>query len=91
MFFSYQSCLPIPPCQAWKRSHAQSIWLLTGVPEREALLTRGAREPVLLLAFNCDSNEVKRLLCNIAKVSVVSVSLPLSAVIAASVGFDSSY
>ena len=56
-----------------------------------SLLTRVAKEPVLLLVFNCDSNEVKRLLCSIAKVSVVSVSLPLSAVIAASVGFDSSY
>ena len=36
-----------------------------------ALLTRGARGAVLLLAFHWDSNEVKRLLC-IAKVSHIS-------------------
>ena len=58
-----------------------------------AFLTRGTRGAVLPLAFYRESNKVKRLLCSslIAKVSAVSVSLPLSEVISASVGFDSSY
>ena len=51
----------------------------------------GARGTVLPSAVHCDSNQVKRLLYSIAKVSVVSVLLPLPAVIPASVGFDSSY
>ena len=58
-----------------------------GVPETEgescplALLTRG-KYTGTILKFHGDSNEVKRLLCSIAKVSVVS--LPFSAVIPAS-------
>ena len=50
----------------------------------------GGGGTVLPLAFYCDSDEVKRLLFSIAKVLVVSVSLPLSAVVAAFVGFSSS-
>ena len=46
---------------------------------------------VLPLAFHWNDTEVKRLLCSIAKVSVVSVSLPLSTVIPALVGLDSSF
>ena len=58
-----------------------------------ALLTRGrgARGAVLPLAFHWNSNEVKRLLCSIAKVSVVSVSLLFSAVISVLVGLDCSF
>ena len=37
------------------------------------LLTRGGKGAVLPLAFHWDSNKVKRLLCSIEKVSVVSV------------------
>ena len=51
----------------------------------------GAGGAVLPLAFRWYSNEVKRLLCCIAKVSVVSDSLPFSAVIPALVGLDSSF
>ena len=67
------------------------------VPERRgqlppALLTRGqGGQYCPPLAFHRDSNKVKRLLYNIGKISLVSVSLSLSAVIPASVGFDSSY
>ena len=43
------------------------------------------------LAFHWDSNEAKRLLCSTAKVSVVSVSLPLSAVIPALARLDCSF
>ena len=57
-----------------------------------ALLTRREEKvEVLLLAFHWDSSEVKRLLCSIVKVSVVSVSLPFSAVIPALVGLNSSF
>ena len=65
-----------------------------GVPERgggsvpPAFLTRGV---VLSLAFHWDSNEEKRLLCSVAKISVVSDSLPFSAVIPALVELDSSF
>ena len=43
------------------------------------------------LAFHWNSNEVERLLCSIAKVSVVSVSLPFSAIISVLVGLDCSF
>ena len=54
-------------------------------------ISREAKGAVLPLTFHCDVIEVKRLLCGIAKVSVVLVSLSLSAVvrlIPVSVGFD---
>ena len=53
-----------------------------------AFLTRGA---VLSLAFHWDSNEVKRLLCSVSKISVVSDSLSFSAFIPALVELDSSF
>ena len=51
----------------------------------------GSRGAVLPLAFHWDGSEAKLLLCSIAKVSVISVSLPFSAVIPALVGLDSSF
>ena len=51
----------------------------------------GAKGAILSVAFHWDSCEVKRLLCSIAKESVVSVSLPFSAVIPALVGLDYSF
>ena len=61
--------------------------LSSGMSERG----RGARRTVLPSEFLWDGNEVKRLLCSIAKVSVISVSLPFSAVIPALRGLDSSF
>ena len=55
------------------------------------LLNRGARGAVLPLKFHWDGNEVKRLLCSIAKVSIILVSLPFFAVIPALIGRDSSF
>ena len=54
----------------------------------QGVAERGA---VMPLPFHWNSNEVKRLFCSVAKVSVVSVSLPFSAVIPALVGLDSSF
>ena len=59
--------------------------------EKVELTRREEKVEVLLLAFHWDSSEVKRLLCSIVKVSVVSVSLPFSAVIPALVGLNSSF
>ena len=61
--------------------------LSPGVPERgrsrraaarPAFLTRGGKGAVLPLEFHWDGNEVKHLLCSIAKVSVILVSPPFS-------------
>ena len=66
-----------------------NAWSVSVVPERGEGGGRGGA--VLLLAFHWDGSEVKRVLCSIAKVSVISVSLPFSAVIPALVGLDSSF
>ena len=73
--------------------------MLPGVPEREGrgaaappdLFTRGERGAVLPLAFHWDGNEVKRVLCSVAKISVTAVLLSFSAVILALVGPNSRF
>ena len=72
--------------------------MLPGVPERAGagscppdFFTRGERGAVLPLAFHWDGNEVKRVLCSVAKISVTAVLLPFSAVILALVGPNSRF